>query len=564
MKTKGISISKGLSIGVALKIEDILVDIKEKNTTNPKKEVCKFLKSLNSLKEELSKDLEKLADKETKEIIETHIAILGDNVYLEEIKQDIIKNKHTAAYSLYLVTNSYIQQFESLDNPYLLERKNDLEELYIQLVSRILDINTNIIFKSEPTILVVESLKISLLKTLKNKNITGIVSKNGSLLSHASIIARNLKVPVIVGIDINGIYDNDKIILDGDKAEIIINPSIDDIFSFNNKLEKKKQIDKEIEELDFKNLYTKDGKKINLGLNINDQFEVNLLPKDRYQQIGLYRTEFLYLNDKKKPSLLKQTQVYEKILSFTPNNKVVVRTLDIGGDKKVAYLKIKKQPNPFLGIRGIRYSLLEEKTFKTQIKALLMANKHSNLHILLPMITSIDELIWAKRIINEVKQELERKQKVNYFRLGIMVEVPITLLSIEQYLTEIDFISIGTNDLLQYLFAIDRVNNTLNYLYQPYNPYFLKLLYDLVNKAHKRGISVSICGEIANDEKLSLLLFAMGVDLLSMSSASYGQIAYNLSKFSHKSLYKLLNQVLKKNTNDEVKKLLEKFIKGEE
>lgn len=564
MKTKGISISKGLSIGVALKIEDILVDIKEKNTTNPKKEVSKFLKSLNSLKEELSKDLEKLADKETKEIIETHIAILGDNVYLEEIKQDIIKNKHTAAYSLYLVTNSYIQQFESLDNPYLLERKNDLEELYIQLVSRILDINTNIIFKSEPTILVVESLKISLLKTLKNKNITGIVSKNGSLLSHASIIARNLKVPVIVGIDINGIYDNDKIILDGDKAEIIINPSIDDIFNFNNKLEKKKQIDKEIEELDFKNLYTKDGKKINLGLNINDHFEVNLLPKDRYQQIGLYRTEFLYLNDKKKPSLLKQTQVYEKILSFTPNNKVVVRTLDIGGDKKVAYLKIKKQPNPFLGIRGIRYSLLEEKTFKTQIKALLMANKHSNLHILLPMITSIDELIWAKRIINEVKQELERKQKVNYFRLGIMVEVPITLLSIEQYLTEIDFISIGTNDLLQYLFAIDRVNNTLNYLYQPYNPYFLKLLYDLVNKAHKRGISVSICGEIANDEKLSLLLFAMGVDLLSMSSASYGQIAYNLSKFSHKSLYKLLNQVLKKNTNDEVKKLLEKFIKGEE
>lgn len=564
MKTKGISISKGLSIGVALKIEDILVDIKEKNTTNPKKEVSKFLKSLNSLKEELSKDLEKLADKETKEIIETHIAILGDNVYLEEIKQDIIKNKHTAAYSLYLVTNSYIQQFESLDNPYLLERKNDLEELYIQLVSRILDINTNIIFKSEPTILVVESLKISLLKTLKNKNITGIVSKNGSLLSHASIIARNLKVPVIVGIDINGIYDNDKIILDGDKAEIIINPSIDDIFNFNNKLEKKKQIDKEIEELDFKNLYTKDEKKINLGLNINDHFEVNLLPKDRYQQIGLYRTEFLYLNDKKKPSLLKQTQVYEKILSFTPNNKVVVRTLDIGGDKKVAYLKIKKQPNPFLGIRGIRYSLLEEKTFKTQIKALLMANKHSNLHILLPMITSIDELIWAKRIINEVKQELERKQKVNYFRLGIMVEVPITLLSIEQYLTEIDFISIGTNDLLQYLFAIDRVNNTLNYLYQPYNPYFLKLLYDLVNKAHKRGISVSICGEIANDEKLSLLLFAMGVDLLSMSSASYGQIAYNLSKFSHKSLYKLLNQVLKKNTNDEVKKLLEKFIKGEE
>lgn len=564
MKTKGISISKGLSIGVALKIEDILVDIKEKNTTNPKKEVSKFLKSLNSLKEELSKDLEKLADKETKEIIETHIAILGDNVYLEEIKQDIIKNKHTAAYSLYLVTNSYIQQFESLDNPYLLERKNDLEELYIQLVSRILDINTNIIFKSEPTILVVESLKISLLKTLKNKNITGIVSKNGSLLSHASIIARNLKVPVIVGIDINGIYDNDKIILDGDKAEIIINPSIDDIFNFNNKLEKKKQIDKEIEELDFKNLYTKDGKKINLGLNINDHFEVNLLPKDRYQQIGLYRTEFLYLNDKKKPSLLKQTQVYEKILSFTPNNKVVVRTLDIGGDKKVAYLKIKKQPNPFLGIRGIRYSLLEEKTFKTQIKALLMANKHSNLHILLPMITSIDELIWAKRIINEVKQELERKQKVNYFRLGIMVEVPITLLSIEQYLTEIDFISIGTNDLLQYLFAIDRVNNTLNYLYQPYNPYFLKLLYDLVNKAHKRGISVSICGEIANDEKLSLLLFAMGVDLLSMRSASYGQIAYNLSKFSHKSLYKLLNQVLKKNTNDEVKKLLEKFIKGEE
>lgn len=563
MKTKGITISKGLSIGTALKIEEILVDIKEKYSEDSLHEIDKFFNSLNSLKEELTKDLEKINDKETKEILETHIAVLSDNVILEEVKKDILKNKHTAAYSVYLITNSFIQQFEGLENPYLLERKNDLEEISLQLISKILDIKTQVIFKQEPTILVVESLKISLLKSLKNKNVVGIISKNGSLLSHASIIARNLKVPVIIGIDINGIVENDKIILDADKAEIIINPTIDDIFNFNNKLELKKQIDEEIEKLDFNNLYTKDQKKIELGLNINDHFEINLLSKSRYPQIGLYRTEFLYINDRKKPSISKQIQIYEKILSFTPNKKVVVRTLDIGGDKKVAYLKIKKQPNPFLGIRGIRYSLLEEKTFKNQIKALLIANKHSNLHILLPMITTKEELIWAKQVILKTKEELEKKQVVNPFKIGIMVEVPITLLSIDLYLNEVDFISIGTNDLLQYLFAIDRVNNTLNYLYQPYNPYFLKLLYELIKKAHKKQVEVSICGEIANDEKLSLVLYAMGVDLLSMNSNSYGQIAYNLSRYSHKELNKLLQLVLKKHTNDEVKKTIEKFIKGE-
>lgn len=563
MKTKGITISKGLSIGTALKIEEILVDIKEKYSEDSLYEIDKFLDSLNSLKEELTKDLEKINDKETKEILETHIAVLSDNVILEEVKKDILKNKHTAAYSVYLITNSFIQQFEGLENPYLLERKNDLEEISLQLISKILDIKTQVIFKQEPTILVVESLKISLLKSLKNKNVVGIISKNGSLLSHASIIARNLKVPVIIGIDINGIVENDKIILDADKAEIIINPTIDDIFNFNNKLELKKQIDEEIEKLDFNNLYTKDQKKIELGLNINDHFEINLLSKSRYPQIGLYRTEFLYINDRKKPSISKQIQIYEKILSFTPNKKVVVRTLDIGGDKKVAYLKIKKQPNPFLGIRGIRYSLLEEKTFKNQIKALLIANKHSNLHILLPMITTKEELIWAKQLILKTKEELEKKQVVNPFKIGIMVEVPITLLSIDLYLNEVDFISIGTNDLLQYLFAIDRVNNTLNYLYQPYNPYFLKLLYELIKKSHKKQVEVSICGEIANDEKLSLVLYAMGVDLLSMNSNSYGQIAYNLSRYSHKELNKLLQLVLKKHTNDEVKKTIEKFIKGE-
>lgn len=563
MKTKGITISKGLSIGTALKIEEILVDIKKKYSEDSLHEIDKFFNSLNSLKEELTKDLEKINDKETKEILETHIAVLSDNVILEEVKKDILKNKHTAAYSVYLITNSFIQQFEGLENPYLLERKNDLEEISLQLISKILDIKTQVIFKQEPTILVVESLKISLLKSLKNKNVVGIISKNGSLLSHASIIARNLKVPVIIGIDINGIVENDKIILDADKAEIIINPTIDDIFNFNNKLELKKQIDEEIEKLDFNNLYTKDQKKIELGLNINDHFEINLLSKSRYPQIGLYRTEFLYINDRKKPSISKQIQIYEKILSFTPNKKVVVRTLDIGGDKKVAYLKIKKQPNPFLGIRGIRYSLLEEKTFKNQIKALLIANKHSNLHILLPMITTKEELIWAKQVILKTKEELEKKQVVNPFKIGIMVEVPITLLSIDLYLSEVDFISIGTNDLLQYLFAIDRVNNTLNYLYQPYNPYFLKLLYELIKKAHKKQVEVSICGEIANDEKLSLVLYAMGVDLLSMNSNSYGQIAYNLSRYSHKELNKLLQLVLKKHTNDEVKKTIEKFIKGE-
>lgn len=565
MKTKGITISKGLSTGISLKIDDILIEIKEKYSNDSDKEILKFEKSLDILKDELIKDIEKITDTDTKDILNTHIAILQDNVFLEQIKQNIIKNKHTAEYALYLITYEYIQTFEKMDNPYLLERKNDLEEIYIQLISKILDIKTVYKFSTQPTILVVENLKISLLKSLKNKNIVGIISKNGSLLSHASIIARNLKVPVVVGIDINVINDNDKILLNGDNGEIIINPTIEEVFNFSKKQERKKEIDEKIENFDFKNIYTKDKKKIQLGLNINDHTEINLLPKDKYQQIGLYRTEFLFLNNSKKPTLSKQTQVYEKILSFIPDNKVVVRTLDIGGDKKVSYLKIKKEANPFLGIRGIRYSLLEEKTFKTQIKALLLANKHSNLHILLPMVTSVDEVIWAKNIINEIKEELIlKKQKVNEFKLGIMVEVPISLLSIEQFFPYIDFISIGTNDLLQYLFAVDRVNNKLNYLYQPYNPYFLKLLYDLVKKANKKNIQVSVCGEIASDERLSLLLFAMGIDVLSMNANSYGNIAYNLSNYSYKELYKLLTNVLKKHTNKEVKKTIDKFIKERE
>lgn len=565
MKTKGITISKGLSSGISLKIDDILIEIKEKYSKDSEKEILKFEKSIYLLKEELLKDIEKNIDPQTKDILNTHIAILQDNLFLEQIKQNIIKNKHTAEYAIYLITYEYIQTFEKMDNIYLLERKNDLEEIYTQLISKILDIKTVYKFTQQPTILVVENLKISFLKSLKNKNIVGIISKNGSLLSHASIIARNLKVPVVVGIDINVISDNDKILLNGDNGEIIINPTIEEVFNFTKKQERKKEIDEKIEKLDFKNLYTKDNKKIQLGLNINDYAEISLLKKDKYQQIGLYRTEFLFLNNLKKPSLAKQVQVYEKILSFIPDNKVVVRTLDIGGDKKVSYLKIKKQANPFLGIRGIRYSLLEEKTFKTQIKALLLANKHSNLHILLPMVSLVEEVIWAKNIIEEIKKELEsKKHKVNDFKLGIMVEVPITLLSIEQFFPYIDFISIGSNDLLQYLFGFDRVNNKLNYLYQPYNPYFLKVLYDLAKKANKKNIEISICGEIATDEKLALLLFSMGINVLSMNANSYGNIAYTLSSYSYKDLTKLLSSVLKKHTNKEVIKTIDKFIKEKE
>ena len=415
----------------------------------------------------------------------------------------------------------------------------------------------------ENTILVAKELSTSDSAKINLKNISGIITEIGGVNSHMAIIARTNEIPAIVGIRhiFENIKENDFIALNGATGEIFLNPTQEKIEELTKNQENIKQEKQELEKYKNKKAITKDGHQVELLANIGGPQDIQIVIDNTAEGVGLLRSEFLYMDTKDFPSEEEQFEAYKKIAESLENKRLVIRTLDIGGDKDLKYMKLPKEENPFLGYRAIRIYLDNVDLFKVQLRAILRASSYGNVAIMLPMISSIEELRKSKEIIEEVKQELKTKNiKFNEnIEVGIMVEIPASAVMADKFAKECDFFSIGTNDLIQYTIAVERGNEKLVNLYSHFNPAVIHLIKSAIDGAHKNGILCGMCGEAAGDVNFIPLLVGLGLDEFSMNANKILKARKLIIDLNFKECKELANKVLKLESTEEVKRILDNF-----
>ncbi len=562
---KGTKISGGYAHALIHHLNETPSLLIEKSGKGESFEIERFTQAKNKAREEL--DL--LAKASVTRIGEEHASIflaqkmmLEDPVVLELVTKKIKEEHVNATFAFKQTMSEMIDLFEISDNLYIKERILDLKDItkrMIQILSNE-DKPHSLILKD--VIIVTDDLTPSETMNLDTSYIKGIVTKNGSKTSHMAILARHLGIPAISGIDVGLLPENGSLIIDGEAGEVILMPSDEVILTYQ--LKQKALLEKQSKFNELINLdgQTKDLHHVNIYANIGSTSDINHALEHGAKGIGLLRTENQYMESKQFPTEKELTEFYQKTSNAFKESTVVIRTLDIGGDKNLDYLNMKPEQNPFLGNRAIRYSLSYPTLFKTQLRAILLANKNENLSIMLPMVSTLEELKQAKAILDDAVYSLKEEFiDVKTPKLGMMIEVPSAAFGIEKFVPFIDFVSIGTNDLIQYMFAADRMNDKVSYLYQPYNPILLATIKNIVDKAHEFGIIVSVCGEMASQVKQALLLVGLGVDTLSMNANSIPEIKYMLSKVSYKALKTVAKQALTLDTNEVVHDLMNEFTK---
>jgi len=559
---KGKSISPGLSWGRAFIYETIPFiqrDIKIKKE-DVEKEFVRLDEALKKTKESLQKLKDRVRQRlgdEKAGIIEAHMLMLEDPMFVDEIKK-AIKEGNSAEDAVFMATEKIKEMFEAIPDPYLRERAADIQDvgsrLYRTLIGGkdIAQLDTN-----ELIIVVAQDLAASELIAISENNVVGLVLSQGGPTSHMAIIAKSLNLPAVSGIDISLIPDNCLLIVDGIKGEITINPSSDVLMQTKKNIE---ELQREQEEaLSLKDLpaVTPDGLKIELWGNIAHPDEAGAVLSSGGSGIGLFRTEFLFMNRNNPPSEDEQFEAYRRVLSEMKPYPVVIRTLDAGGDKEIPYLNIPKEDNPFLGYRAIRIGLTEEQLLITQLKALMRSSIHGNLYIMFPMISSLWEIRKAKSLIQMAASQLNDEQ-VSYgtFKVGIMIEIPSAAIMAEELAKEVDFFSIGTNDLTQYTLAVDRGNSKISQWYDHLHPAVLKLIAMTSKAAKAQRIELGICGEMAGDPLALPILLGLEFDELSMSPSAIPKIKRLVRKFHAERAKQVAQEALSMKDVDEVRQYL--------
>ena len=566
---KGIAASRGIAIAKAYRLVEPDLSIVKKLVEDVEEELKRFQRALESSKTELEDIREKAqvelgADKAA--IFEAHLLVLSDPEFVSQIVAKIESEKVNAEYVLKEVADRFITMFEQMDNEYIKERKGDIRDVTNRILSHLLGVqimNPSMIL--EESIIVADDLTPSDTAQLNCMYVKGFTTNVGGLTSHSAIMAHSMGIPAVVGTKsaTMDIQHGDLIIVDGIKGEVYINPTIDVIEKYEEKLvrfEEKKAV---WAKLVNKKTITVDGQSVELAANIGTSEDLESVVKNGGEAIGLYRTEYLYMGRSELPSEEEQFRSYKAVLEGMNGKPVVVRTLDIGGDKDLYYLNLPKELNPFLGFRAIRLCLEEQEIFRTQLRALLRASTYGNLKIMFPMIANLDEFRAAKAILEEEREKLSLKGiKISkLIEIGIMVEIPSTAVMADQFAKEVDFFSIGTNDLIQYTMAADRMNERVSYLYQPYNPAILRLIKMVIDAAHTEGKWVGLCGEMAGDELAVPLLLGMGLDKFSMSATSILKVRSQLLRLSKKEMKSLAVRALKMGTSKEVIEAVKEAIK---
>ncbi|CAC8391140.1 Phosphoenolpyruvate-protein phosphotransferase of PTS system [Staphylococcus aureus] len=567
---KGIAASDGVAIAKAyLLVEPDLTFDKNEKVTDVEGEVAKFNNAIEASKVELTKirnnaEVQLGADKAA--IFDAHLLVLDDPELIQPI-QDKIKNENAnAASALTDVTTQFVTIFESMDNEYMKERAADIRDVSKRVLSHILGVELpNPSMIDESVVIVGNDLTPSDTAQLNKEFVQGFATNIGGRTSHSAIMSRSLEIPAIVGTKsiTQEAKQGDMIIVDGLNGDVIVNPTEDELIAYQDKRERYFADKKELQKLRDADTVTVDGVHAELAANIGTPNDLPGVIENGAQGIGLYRTEFIYMGRDQMPTEEEQFEAYKEVLEAMDGKRVVVRTLDIGGDKELSYLNLPEEMNPFLGYRAIRLCLAQQDIFRPQLRALLRASVYGKLNIMFPMVATINEFREAKAILLEEKENLKNEGHdiSDDIELGIMVEIPATAALADVFAKEVDFFSIGTNDLIQYTLAADRMSERVSYLYQPYNPSILRLVKQVIEASHKEGKWTGMCGEMAGDETAIPLLLGLGLDEFSMSATSILKARRQINGLSKNEMTELANRAVDCATQEEVIELVNNYVK---
>ena len=558
LKGKGVSEGIGLGKAVILKNEEIKPEKIQIEDVELEKE--NFYHAVHEVEAEIEELINKLSGTE-KDIMQAYLMIMQDPTLVQETVEIIEKEKCNAAYATEVGFNTIIQMFEEMDDPYMAARSADIADMKKKVLYKILNKEGINLSQLPPnTILVTNELTTSDTAKLNLKSIAGIITEVGGVNSHIAIMARTHEIPAVVGIKqiMKQIKENDSIAINGGTGEIFVNPSNEEWKEFEEIKENSKKEKEKLKTYKNEISSTKDGHHVELLANIGGPQDIEIVINNTAEGVGLLRSEFLYMNSEDFPTEKEQFEAYKKVVEKLQNKRIVIRTLDIGGDKNLKYMKLPKEDNPFLGYRAIRIFLDNISLFKVQLRAILTASAYGNLAIMLPMISSIEELRESKKIIQEVKDEL-RTKKIPFnenIEIGIMIEIPSAALMAEELAKECDFFSIGTNDLIQYTVAVERGNEKVANLYTHFHPAVIKLIKSAIDGAHKNNILCGMCGEAAGDPSFIPLLVGLGLDEFSMNANKILQARKLVRELNFKECQKLAEEVLELNSSEEIKRKL--------
>ena len=567
---QGIAASDGIAIAKVytltepdLTVTKVTVEDSEKEVSRLDDALAASIKDVELIKETALKNL----GEEEAQVFDAHLMVLSDPELIGQVKDSITSNKVNAESALKEVTDMFISIFAGMeDNPYMQERAADIRDVSKRVLAHLLGVKipSPATIKDE-VIIVAADLTPSDTAQLNRQYVKAFVTDIGGRTSHSAIMARSLEIPAIVGTKevTSTAKDGDIIIVDGLTGDVFLNPSEEVIAEYRAKAEAFAAQQAEWEKLKDSKTYTKDGHQVELAANIGTPKDLEGVVNNGAEGVGLYRTEFLYMDSHDMPTEEDQFEAYKAVLEGMNGKPVVVRTMDIGGDKELPYLPLPHEMNPFLGYRAIRISLNEPEMFRTQLRALLRASVYGKLRIMFPMIATLNDFRGAKALLEEEKAKLiaEGVAVSEDIQVGIMIEIPAAAVLAHQFAKEVDFFSIGTNDLIQYTMAADRMNERVSYLYQPYNPSILTLIKHVIDSAHKEGKWAGMCGEMAGDQTAVPLLVGLGLDEFSMSSSSVLKTRSLISKLTLSDMQALADKAINEcATVEEVEALVEEAV----
>ena len=567
---QGIAASDGIAIAKVytltepdLTVTKVTVEDSEKEVSRLDDALAASIKDVELIKETALKNL----GEEEAQVFDAHLMVLSDPELIGQVKDSITSNKVNAESALKEVTDMFISIFAGMeDNPYMQERAADIRDVSKRILAHLLGVKipSPATIKDE-VIIVAADLTPSDTAQLNRQYVKAFVTDIGGRTSHSAIMARSLEIPAIVGTkEVTSIAkDGDIIIVDGLTGDVFLNPSEEVIAEYRAKAEAFAAQQAEWEKLKDSKTYTKDGHQVELAANIGTPKDLEGVVNNGAEGVGLYRTEFLYMDSHEMPTEEDQFEAYKAVLEGMNGKPIVVRTMDIGGDKELPYLPLPHEMNPFLGYRAIRISLNEPEMFRTQLRALLRASVYGKLRIMFPMIATLNDFRGAKALLEEEKAKLiaEGVAVSDDIQVGIMIEIPAAAVLAHQFAKEVDFFSIGTNDLIQYTMAADRMNERVSYLYQPYNPSILTLIKHVIDSAHKEGKWAGMCGEMAGDQTAVPLLVGLGLDEFSMSASSVLKTRSLISKLTLSDMQALAAKAINEcATVQEVEALVEEAV----
>ncbi|MDG0871351.1 phosphoenolpyruvate--protein phosphotransferase [Paenibacillus thiaminolyticus] len=568
-KVQGIGASSGIAIGKAFVLPTWEWDVPEEkmDPSDLAREFERLYEGIRSSKDEIEfikSEIREMVGNEESSIFDAHLAILDDPIFMNEI-QGIIQRQYKAAeVAVKEAIDHFVTMFDLLDDEYMKERALDIKDVGNRLLKHLLGApEITLPTDTQPYILVAKELSPSQLVHLNPKNVLGIVMLMGGKTSHSAIMARALGIPLVLGLEgkiTRPVQTGDLVIVDGEHGMVYIEPPEQVVKQYVARHEAYAREMDELMKLVKLPAVTQDGLRISLSANISSTRELEIADQNGAEGVGLFRTEFMYMDRSYPPSEAEQLTVYRDAAEHYKDSQVIIRTLDIGGDKPMEYLNLPEEDNPFLGYRAIRICLDQQELFKSQLRAILRASAHGPVAIMIPMISSVEEIIAAKAVLEEAKAEL-RDEGLPFdekLPVGIMVEVPAAALIADRLAEEVDFFSIGTNDLVQYTLAVDRMNEQIAHMYDPFHPAVLRLIRHTIEAAQARGIGISVCGEMAGDTRAVPLWIAMGVTKLSMSSRFIPRVKAAIHRATRTGSEQLAERIFAARSKAEIDQLVER------